>query len=109
MRIILAAAVLLLLSGCAHWFGPADGFFEAVGSTPASTPCQLSVIPVGASHSPRERTVTGAFRESIIVQPSRKGHRITLTCDSTVVSTRTFKYGRDVEIGGELRVSGSVP
>src|SRR5690606_13154197 len=97
-----SAAILLLLflSGCAHWFGPADGFFYAVGSTPGDTPCQLSVAPVGSTASPDQRAVLGDFRESIIVNPSRKGHRATLACDKAIVASRTFKYGRDVRIGG---------
>jgi hypothetical protein len=109
MKGIGVSAILFLLSGCAHWFGPADGFFYAIGSTPGHVPCQLSVAPVGSSGNPREWVVLGNFRQSITINPSRKGHRITLSCSNTVVASRAFKYGRDVSIGGELAVNGSAP
>jgi hypothetical protein len=109
MRKLLAVMAPLLLSGCAHWLGPADGVFYAVGSTPGDTPCGLSIASVGSNGNLRELTVSGDFRESIIVNPSRKGHRITLSCEDTVVASRTFKYGHDVRIGGELMVNGSAP
>ena len=109
MKSIATLGVLLLLSGCAHWFGPADGFFYAVGSTPGNSPCQLSVATVDSNGNPREWTVSGNFRESITVNPSRKGYLITLSCDNTAVAARTFKYGRDVSIGGELSVNDSAP
>ncbi|WP_255682220.1 hypothetical protein [Luteimonas sp. BDR2-5] len=42
-----------------------------------------------------------------MIHPSRKGHHISLICDSAVLASRTFKYGRDLDIGGELMVNGS--
>ena len=109
MRNIVVAIVLVLSTGCAHWFGPAHGVFYAVGSTPNKTPCELSVTPVGSSGNRQGRAVSGDFRESFTISPSRKGHRIALTCDDKVVTARTFKYGRDVHIGGELMINGSAP
>jgi hypothetical protein len=109
MRHVLAVVALLVLSGCPHWFGPADGIFYAVGTTPSSIPCRLSVAPVGSNGNAVERPVSGDFRESIIVNPSHSGHRAMLICDSTVVAERAFKYGHDVRIGGELLVTGSAP
>ena len=106
MKIVAAAMSVLLLSGCAHWFGPADGFFYAVGSTPNSDPCQLSVVAVGSKYPPKEWSVLGNFRESVMVSPSRQGHRIALICAGNVVVDRVFNYGRDVRIGGELIVNG---
>ena len=109
MKIIAASIALMLLSGCAHWFGPAHGVFDAVGSTPDNDSCQLSVAPVGASSAPREWTVSGDFRQSVLINPSREGHRIALICNGALAAERTFKYGRDVGIGGELAVNGSAP
>lgn len=102
-------AILLLLGGCAHWFGPADGYLHAVGTTPEEASCELSLASVGAVAALDRRVVSGSFRESFVIGHSRKGHRIELSCDGTVVSERTFKYGRDVRIGGDLRVTGRVP
>ena len=102
-------AAVLLMSGCAHWFGPADGVFTAVGSTPTDAPCQLTVIPVGSQAKPQSRTVSGTFRERFIINPNRKGHRLALTCDNTEVASRVFKYGRDVNIGGEVAINVAKP
>lgn len=109
MRVLTAAMAFLLLPGCAHWFGPAHGVFDAVGSTPGNDSCQLSVAPVGSNNPPREWSVTGNFRQSVLVNPSRKGHRIALICNGELAAERIFKYGRDVGIGGELAVNGSAP
>ena len=106
---ILAVTITFLLTGCAHWFGPADGFFYAVGSTPGGSSCTLSVLAVGSEGAPREVSVSGPFREAIIINPSGSEHRMSLSCGGEVVASRTFKYGRDVSIGGELAVSGSAP
>jgi len=95
----------VLLSGCAHWFGPGDGVFVAVGSTPTDAPCLLTVIPVGSQASPKSRTVSGEFRERFIINPNRRGHRLALTCDNTEVASRMFKYGRDVDFGGEVALN----
>lgn len=74
MRNLSAVIPFLLPTRCAHWFGPADGFFYAVGSTPGNTRCQLSIGPVGGAGTPREGAVSGDFRESIILTSSYKGH-----------------------------------
>lgn len=104
-RTLTASIAILLLTGCAHWFGPADGVFVAVGSTPSYTPCELTVIPVGSQARPKSRMVSGEFRERFIINPNRKGHRLALTCDNTEVASRIFKYGRDVVIGGEVAIN----
>ena len=109
MKIVLAVTITLLLTGCAHWFGPADGFFYAVGSTPGDAPCILSVLAVESEGAPKEVSVSGSFRERVIVNPSGSGHRMSLICGGAVLASRTFMYGRDVNIGGELAVSGSAP
>jgi len=83
--------------------------FNAVGSAPGTTPCQLAVAPLGSTRGAVERTVSGEFRETIVVNPSSGNHRVTLSCDSAVVADRTFKYGRDVRMGGELLVNGGAP
>lgn len=98
----------ITLSGCVA-FGPMDGRFYAVGSTPPGSSCLLDVAAEGSGESRGGRAVSGDFREGFIIGPSRKGHRITLTCDGSVVASRKFRYGRDVHIGGELAVSGDVP
>ena len=108
MRQLVTSATYMFLVGCASLFSPADGQFYAVGSTPSGSICTLSVAVVGSTDTSRERTVSGNFRESFIVGPSRQGHTIALTCNGSVVSSRTFKYGRDVHISGELAVGGQV-
>ncbi|HEV7272559.1 hypothetical protein [Pseudoxanthomonas sp.] len=109
MKVPAAVTILLLLSGCAHWFGPAHGKFIAVGITPTDESCKLSVAPVGSTSSAREWTVSGSFRQSVLINPNSNGHRMTLICDGRLAAERTFKYGRDVGIGGELAVNGSAP
>ena len=109
MKALPAAIAFLLLPDCAHWFGPAHGVFDAVGSTRDGSVCQLSVTAVGSETSSREWSVTGSFRQRVLVNPSHKGHRIALICNGELAAERTFKYGRDVGIGGELSVDGSAP
>ena len=108
LRSVVFFSLLALLAGCIS-FGPADGQFYVVGSTPSDAVCLLSVAEVGSNQAARERTVSGQFRESFVIGPSRHGHRVALNCSDSVVATRTFKYGRDVGIGGELAVDGSAP
>ncbi len=109
MRLLVTSATSFFLAGCASLFGPADGQFYVTGSTPSDSVCTLSVAVVGSKGASRERTVSGNFRESFVVGPSRQGHTIALSCNGSVVSSRTFKYGRNVHIGGELAVGGSAP
>jgi hypothetical protein len=108
MKVLAVTVALALLSGCAHWFGPAHGTFDAVGSTPGDAPCQLSLAPVGSSSAASEWSVSGHFRQRILISPSRRGHRIALSCNGILTAERTFKYGRDVGARGELAVDGSV-
>jgi hypothetical protein len=108
MRVLLATVISVYVSGCAHWFGPAHGVFYAVGSTPDDTACQLSLAPHGSTSARNQWTVTGNFKQSMMVSYSPTGHVISLICDQTVVAARKFKYGRDVGIHGQLRVDESV-
>jgi hypothetical protein len=105
VKVLFATVISVLLPSCAHWFGPAHGVFDVVGSTPDNRPCQLSLSPVGSTGNPREWTVTGDFKQSVMVSHSRKGHVLSLSCDNTIVATRTFKYGRDVDILGVFEVN----
>ena len=106
---LVASAACISLAGCAALFGSADGQFYAVGSTPSDSICTLSVAVVSSKGASSERTVSGNFRESFIVGPSQQGHAIALSCNGSVVSSCTFKYGRDVHIAGELAVGGIAP
>ena len=107
MKHMLRPAIILfalaLLTGCIS-FGPRDGQLFIVGSAPADDSCLLSVTASGHDPSPsgRSRPVSGQFRESFVIGPSRHGHVVTLSCNASVVATRQFKYGRDIHIGGEL-------
>lgn len=104
MRLLSACVfICTALSGCVS-FGPADAQFYVIGSTPPDSNCTLAVRAVGTGGAPVERGVSGNFRESVIVRPSRKGHRASLQCGGAVVADRSFKYGRDVRIGGELAI-----
>jgi hypothetical protein len=44
-----------------------------------------------------------------MVHPSRKGHRADLICGGNLVVSRLFKYGRDVNFGGDLPIAGGAP
>ena len=109
MKIAATCTGLLLLAGCAHWFGPSDGLLYLIGSTPSPAPCELSLAPVGSPPDSRTRVVSGEFREEFIVNHSPQGHLAQLKCGGRVAASRTFKYGRDVRFGGELSIAGSEP
>ena len=109
MRLLAALIVnCTVLVGCVS-FGPADGQFYVTGSTPPDSSCTVSVGAVSSGAASAERAVSGDFRESFIVGPSRGGHLASLICSGTVVASRSFKYGQDVRIGGELAIGGGVP
>ena len=108
MRLLATLTICMALVGCVS-FGPADGQFYATGSAPPDSNCTLSVQAVGSSAAPAERAVSGDFRESFIIGSSRGGHLVSLSCGGTVVATRSFKYGQDVRIGGELAINGGAP
>ena len=109
MRLLAALIIICTaLAGCVS-FGPADGQFYAIGSAPPDSSCTLSVHAIGSSAAPAERAVSGDFRESFIIGPSRAGHLASLSCGGTVVASRSFKYGQDVRIGGELAIIGGAP
>ena len=109
MRNIASAISLLFLTGCAHWLGPADGIVYVVGATPENASCELSVAVEGSTAKPSAAMVSGEFRERFMVHPSRKGHRADLVCGGNLVLSRPFKYGRDVNFGGDLPVTGGAP
>ena len=109
MKALAVTVATVLLAGCAHWFGPAHGTFVVLGSTPGGASCQLTVAPVGSGSSVRSWTVSGAFRQNVLINPSRKGHRLSLVCDDGLIAERLFKYGRDVGVGRELAVNGGAP
>ena len=109
MRLLAGLIIICtVLVGCLS-FGPADGQFYATGSTPPDSSCTVSVRAIGSGAVLAERTVSGDFRESFIVGPSRRGHLASLSCDGTVVASRSFRYGQDVRIGGELAIRGGAP
>ena len=109
MKIAATGTGLLLLAGCAHWFGPSDGLLYVIGSTPSSAPCELSLAPVGSPPDSRARVVSGEFREEFGVNHSPNGHFAQLKCGGRVAVSRTFQYGLDVRFGGELPIDGSEP
>ena len=98
-----------MLTGSTHWFGPAHGTFIVVGSTPENSTCMLSVGTIDPDSAPRTWTVSGDFQQRVLINPSRKGHRVTLDCDGVRVAERSFKYGRDVGIAGNLVLEGNAP
>ena len=91
--------------------GPRDGVVVVTGLAPGGARCTVAMGPVGGRERPSEREVSGQFKETFVVHPNRRGHRASLQCGSGVglVAERTFKYGRDVEIGGEVPLDGHAP
>ena len=108
MRMLAALTICIALVGCVS-FGPADGQFYVTGSVPTDSSCTLSVRDIRSNTAPAERAVSGQFRESFIVGPSHGGHLASLSCGDIVVASRSFKYGQDVRIGGELAIDGGAP
>jgi hypothetical protein len=102
----------VVLSACV-FMGPRDGLVVLTGNAPTSVGarCTVALGPVGGSARPQEREVVGHFKESFVVNPNRRGHRASLVCGGGVgvVAERLFKYGRDVDIGGELPLDGHAP
>ncbi len=97
------ATVVLALSGC-FLAGPRDGMFRVVGTAPVDGSCYVKVSAVGTKGPGRELSVSGTFRESFVIGPSRRGHDISLYCGQSVVATRVVRYGRDVAFGGEVNL-----
>ena len=102
-RLAYLVTASLALSGC-FLAGPRDGMFKVVGVAPADGSCHLEVSAVGSTSPARERKVSGSFRESFVIGPSRKGHNVSLYCGQSVVATQVVRYGRDVTIGGEVNL-----
>ena len=100
-RVAYLLAAFLALTGC-FLAGPRDGFFRVVGSAPADSSCHLIVVPVGSKSAGQARNVSGKFRESFVIGPSRTGHSVSLYCGRLLVASRVVKYGQDVAIGGEV-------
>ena len=91
---------------------PRDGLVVISGNAPSSdaSRCSVAVGAIGGSVQPQARPVEGAFRESFVIYPSHRGHRASLQCGGVgLLAERKFKYGRDVGIGGEIRLDGHVP
>jgi hypothetical protein len=106
---LVAALLLSVVIGACLPFGPMDGQFYVMGSAPTDAPCTVALIAARSGHTESERSVSGPFRESFIAGPTRGGHRVTLRCGQAVIATRTFQYGRDVGIGGELALVRDAP
>ena len=112
IRNVAAVVPLFVLSACV-FFGPRDGLVVVTGKAPTltGTRCTVAVGPFGSNQRPQEREVEGSFKESFVVNPHLRGHFASLQCGSGVglVAERRFKYGRDVEFGGEVPLDGRAP
>jgi hypothetical protein len=108
-RYIAALTPILFLVACVP-MGPRDGLVVITGIAPSeSSWCEVEVAAVGSKSEPQWRRVSGAFRESFVISPNRRGHRAALECGGKLVAERTFKYGRDIEIGGEIALDRPAP
>jgi hypothetical protein len=98
------------MGGCVP-FGPRDGYLKVTGVAPATgvADCWVAVEQIGGSGSDRRVKVSGQFEAPFVVSPNRSGHKAVLSCGRQVVSSRTFKYGRDVDIGGSVVLPGTAP
>jgi hypothetical protein len=107
-----AAIVPVVVSGCI-FMGPRDGVVVITGNAPSTegSRCTVAVGPNGGRERPSEREVVGQFKETFVVHPNRRGHHASLQCGGGVgvISKRTFRYGRDVDIGGEIPLDGHAP
>jgi hypothetical protein len=112
VRNVAAVVPLSLLSACA-FLGPRDGLVVVTGKAPTSegTRCTVAVGPLSGNQRPQEREVEGSFKESFVVNRHFRGHFASLQCGSGVglVAERRFKYGRYVEVGGEVPLDGRAP
>jgi hypothetical protein len=92
-------------------FGPRDGYLNVTGVAPATdvADCWVAVEEIGGSGSDRKVKVSGQFEAPFVVSPNRSGHNAVLSCGGKVVSSRTFKYGQDVDIGGNVVLPGTAP
>ena len=110
IRKVMTLTPLIVLSGCI-FAGPRDGVVVLTGSAPSGARCTVALDPIGGRDRPSEREVVAQFKESFVVHPNRRGYRASLQCGSGVglVAERTFKYGRDVGIGGEIPLDGHAP
>jgi hypothetical protein len=92
---------------------PSDEHVVITGNAPSSesSRCVLYVGAIGSHVIPQGRVVEGAFKESFVIYRNRRGHRVSLACGGGVgvVAERTFKYGRDVNEGGEVPLDGHAP
>jgi hypothetical protein len=106
----MTVAPLVVVSGCI-FMEPRDGMVVITGNAPSEARCTVAVGPIGGRERPTEREVAAQFKETFVVHPNRRGHRASLQCGSGVglVAERTFKYGQDVDIGGEIPLDGHAP
>jgi hypothetical protein len=100
-RALIPASVAIMLAGCCA-LGPCDGLFSVSGVIDGdlTQPCLLDVTPEGAGPSQFPKQVSGNFEEGFLINPSRMGHRILVTCEGKIVVSRLVHYGKDVDIGG---------
>ena len=114
MLLVRNAAVLVpsfLLSSCV-FMGPRDGVVVITGNAPTSetSRCTVALRAIGVKVRPQERPVEGIFSETFVINPNRRGHSASLQCGGVgLIAERTFKYGRDVDIGGVVPLDGHAP
>jgi hypothetical protein len=110
-RIAAACISIVSLAGCAL-IESGEERVVVTGTAPSTetSKCDVSVAAIGGHIPPEARAVEGAFRESFVINHSRRGHRAILQCGGVgLVAERTFKYGRDVSGDGEVPLVGRGP
>jgi hypothetical protein len=106
LRQVVQLACFFTLAGCVP-LGPRHGVIIVTGKVPVgASGCSVAVATVGDTSEPRLVPVAGNFRTEVVINPSRRGHRAILACGGSVVAERKFKYGLDVDIGGEVSLDG---
>jgi len=111
LRNAAAVALVFSLAACSLT-EPRDERVVITGNAPSSesSRCALAVWAIGSHVTPQARVVEGAFRESFVIYPNRRGHGVSLACGGVgEVAMRTFKYGRDVNEGGQVPLDGHAP
>ena len=78
--------------------------------TSETSHCIIELRTVGVKVRPQARPVEGIFKESFVIYPNRRGHRASLQCGGVgLIAERTFTYGKDVKLGGEIPLDGHAP
>ena len=107
-----AALTPTFLFAACVFTGPRDGVVVITGNAPTSetSRCTVALRAIGVKVRPQERPVEGLFKETFVINPNRRGHSASLQCGGVgLIAERTFKYGRDVKIGGEIPLDGHAP